>query len=69
MLEVDSQGRFFVILHKKHCNITLKVSTVHHDQADVVYVKKGVVKYRNSYSSHDQENTEYVLQVQVQAKI
>ena len=41
MLGVDPQGRFVVILHQKHCHITLQVSTVHHDQADVVYIKKG----------------------------
>ena len=41
MLGVDPQGRFVVIPHKKHCHITLQVSTVHHDQADVVYIKKG----------------------------
>jgi hypothetical protein len=41
MLKVDQQGRFVVIPHKKHCHITLQVSTVHHDQADVVYIKEG----------------------------
>ena len=39
-LGVDPQGIFVVIPHKKHCHITLQVSTVHHDQADVVYVEE-----------------------------
>jgi hypothetical protein len=39
-LEVDPQGRFVVIPPKKHRHITLQVSTVHHDQADVVYVEE-----------------------------
>ena len=40
ILGVDPQGRFVVIPHKKHCHITLQVSTVHHDQADVLYVEE-----------------------------
>jgi hypothetical protein len=39
-LGVDPQGRFVAIPHKKHCHITLQVSTVHHNQADVVYVEE-----------------------------
>jgi hypothetical protein len=39
-LGVDPQERFVVIPTKKHYHITLQVSTVHHAQADVVYVEE-----------------------------
>ena len=38
-LEIDPQGRFVMIPPKKHRHITLQLSTVDHDQADVLCVE------------------------------